>query len=47
MGIAFWGSRYGEPGEGDYLNCPMNEEEYKAFYQGLLDGEKVASREFE
>lgn len=47
MGIAFWGSRYGEPGEGDYLNCPMNEEEYKAFYQGLLDGEKVSSREFE
>ena len=42
MGIAFWGSRYGEPGEGDYLNCPMNEEEYKAFYQGLLDGEKLA-----
>ena len=47
MGIAFWGSRYGEPGEGDYLNCPMDEDEYKAFYQGLLDGEKVASREFE
>ena len=36
MGIAFWGSRYGEPGEGDYLNCPMDEDEYKAFYQGLL-----------
>ena len=35
MSIAFWGSRYGEPGEGDYLNCPMNEEEYKAFYQGF------------
>ena len=33
MSIAFWGSRYGEPGEGDYLNCPMNEDEYKAFYQ--------------
>ena len=47
MSIAFWGSRYGEPGEGDYLNCPMNEDEYRAFYQGLLDGEKVASREFE
>lgn len=41
MGIAFWGSRYGEPGEGDYLNCPMNEEEYRTFYQALLDGEKV------
>ncbi len=25
----------------------MDEYEYKAFYQGLLDGEKVASREFE
>ena len=36
MGIAFWGSRYGEPGEGDYLNCPMNEDEYKTFYQGIL-----------
>ena len=47
MSIAFWGSRYGEPGEGDYLNCPMDEDEYKAFYQGLLDGEKVASRDFE
>lgn len=47
MSVAFWGSRYGEPGEGDYLNCPMNEDEYRAFYQGLLDGEKVAGRDFE
>ena len=47
MSVAFWGSRYGEPGEGDYLNCPMNEEEYRAFHQGLLDGEKVAARDFE
>lgn len=47
MTVAFWGSRYGEPGEGDYLNCPMNEEEYRAFHQGLLDGEKVAARDFE
>lgn len=45
--IAFWGSRYGEPGEGDYLNCPMTEEEYRTFYAGLLAGERVASREFE
>ena len=47
MNISFWGSRYGEPGEGDYLNCPMDEEEYRAFYNGLLEGEKVASRDFE
>ena len=47
MNIAFWGSRYGEPGEGDYLNCPMSREEYLAFYQGLLDGERVAGHDFE
>ncbi len=45
--IAFWGSRYEEHGVGDYLNCPMNQEEYTAFYQGLLNGEKVTARAFE
>ena len=25
---------------GDYINCPMNEAQYRAFVQGLLDGEK-------
>ncbi|GHV51169.1 methylenetetrahydrofolate--tRNA-(uracil-5-)-methyltransferase TrmFO [Deltaproteobacteria bacterium] len=39
--IAFWGSRY-NPEEGDYLNCPMNREEYAAFYEALLAGERVA-----
>lgn len=47
MSIAFWGSRYAEPGEGDYLNCPMTEEEYLNFYKGLVEDEKVASRDFE
>ena len=46
-GVVFRGSRYGEPGEGDYLNCPMNEEEYRRFYEALADGEKVAARAFE
>lgn len=45
--VVFRGSRYGEPGEGDYLNCPLNEEEYRRFYQGLLEGEKVAAHAFE
>lgn len=36
-----------EEGEGDYLNCPMEKDEYSAFHQALLDGEKVAAREFE
>ncbi len=47
MTVAFFGSRYAEAGEGDYLNCPMNEDEYKKFYEALLQGERVRAREFE
>ena len=48
MDIAFWGTRYGEPGEGgDYLNCPMNVEEYRAFYDALMAAEKVKAHAFE
>lgn len=47
MTVAFPGSRYGEAGQGDYLNCPMNEEEYRAFYTALLEGERVRGRDFE
>lgn len=47
MSVAFWGSRYEEGGSGDYVNCPMTEEEYRRFYNCLLQGEKVASRDFE
>lgn len=42
----FSASRW-EEGEGDYLNSPMEKDEYLAFHQALLDGEKVAPREFE
>ncbi len=47
MNVAFWGTRYGEPGQGDYLNCPMTEEAYRRFYEGLTSGEKVAGHDFE
>jgi methylenetetrahydrofolate--tRNA-(uracil-5-)-methyltransferase len=43
---AFWGSRY-HPEEKDYLNCPLNEEEYTAFVQALKEGTRVNPREFE
>jgi methylenetetrahydrofolate--tRNA-(uracil-5-)-methyltransferase len=46
MSVAFWASRYA-PEDKDYLNCPMNEEEYLAFVRALVAGEKVAPREFE
>jgi len=40
-------SRYGEPGEGDYLNCPLDRAGYEAFVRALLDADKVPFREFE
>ncbi len=46
MNVAFWGARY-QPEDKDYLNCPMNKEEYFAFYNALLAGEKVGTKDFE
>ncbi|QPQ55734.1 methylenetetrahydrofolate--tRNA-(uracil(54)-C(5))-methyltransferase (FADH(2)-oxidizing) TrmFO [Allosphingosinicella flava] len=31
----------------DYINCPMDKEQYHAFVQGLIDGEKTDFREWE
>lgn len=45
MEIAFYGSRYGY-GE-DYINCPLNEEEYQRFYETLIEGEVAMRHEFE
>jgi methylenetetrahydrofolate--tRNA-(uracil-5-)-methyltransferase len=44
--IAFAASRYDKGGD-DYLNCPMNEEEYNAFYDALMSAGKVAFHDFE
>ena len=45
MKVIFRASRYGEGS--DYLNCPMNAEEYFRFVEELGRGEKVPYREFE
>lgn len=49
MSIAFRASRYGrgEDDAGDYINCPLNKEEYEHFVEALLAGELIALREFE
>ncbi len=49
MDIAFRASRYGrgEQDEGDYINCPLTEEEYEAFVDALLEAEVIPLREFE
>lgn len=39
-------SRYGKGGD-DYLNCPMSKEEYEAFYNALMEADKVEPRGFE
>jgi methylenetetrahydrofolate--tRNA-(uracil-5-)-methyltransferase len=44
--VAFFASRY-EEGEGDYLNCPMDEDAYRRFVADLLAADKVQPREFE
>ncbi|HOC05841.1 MAG: methylenetetrahydrofolate--tRNA-(uracil(54)-C(5))-methyltransferase (FADH(2)-oxidizing) TrmFO [Bacillota bacterium] len=43
---AFWGSRYGKGGE-DYLNCPMDSEEYKRFWTELIEAKTVLKKDFE
>jgi methylenetetrahydrofolate--tRNA-(uracil-5-)-methyltransferase len=42
----FWSSRY-EKGDGSYLNCPLNEEEYQHFYQELVTAERAPLKTFE
>jgi len=46
MDIAFSASRYGK-GEGDYINCPMTEAEYWAFYDALISAELADIHDFE
>ncbi|EHM09581.1 tRNA:m(5)U-54 methyltransferase [Thermanaerovibrio velox DSM 12556] len=45
MSRCYLGSRYGE-GE-DYINCPLTEEEYLAFWEALVSAEQVKRHEFE
>ncbi len=44
--IVFRAARYGKGGD-DYINCPMNEEEYARFYDALVAAESVPLHEFE
>jgi methylenetetrahydrofolate--tRNA-(uracil-5-)-methyltransferase len=49
--IAWFQSRYDKKGPGgdgaDYINCPLNKEQYEAFIRALLNGEKTEFREWE
>jgi methylenetetrahydrofolate--tRNA-(uracil-5-)-methyltransferase len=51
MDVAWPQSRYDKAGPGgtgaDYLNCPMDRDQYQAFVDALLAAEKTEFREFE
>ncbi len=51
MSVAWMQSRYDKVGPGgtgsDYINCPLDREQYEAFVDALLAGEKTEFREWE
>jgi methylenetetrahydrofolate--tRNA-(uracil-5-)-methyltransferase len=51
MSVAWFQSRYDKAGPGgtgaDYINCPMDKQQYDAFVDALIDGEKTDFRDWE
>lgn len=46
MSKAYRASRYGK-GTADYINCPMDEAQYRAFWHELVNAEKAPTHDFE
>lgn len=46
MSRVYMAARY-DKGSADYINCPMTESEYGAFYDGLLAAQSVEERDWE
>lgn len=47
MEYAFTASRYDRGGDDDYINCPMNKEEYENFYNELVSAERAPLHDFD
>lgn len=51
MDVCWFQSRYDKVGPGgtgkDYINCPLDKQQYESFIQALIDGEKTEFKEFE
>ncbi|HOB36547.1 MAG TPA: methylenetetrahydrofolate--tRNA-(uracil(54)-C(5))-methyltransferase (FADH(2)-oxidizing) TrmFO [Candidatus Avimonas sp.] len=48
MDYAFYGSRYGKGGEdGDYVNCPLNKQEYEEFHAALINAKTAPLHSFD
>ena len=46
MDVAFRASRY-DKGDADYINCPMNKEQYLQFWNALCNAEQAELKDFE
>ena len=44
--VAFFASRY-DKGDADYINCPMTEEQYTAFWEALISAEEAPLKDFD
>ncbi len=44
---AFFASRYGKGSGEDYINCPMEKDEYEEFYNALITAESAITHEFD
>ncbi len=44
---AFFASRWGKGDPSDYLNCPMDEEQYRAFYDALVTAKTAPLKAFD
>lgn len=47
MNKAFFASRYDKGDGDDYINCPMNKEEYDNFYEALVSAERAPVHDFD
>ncbi len=47
MDKAFFESRYGKGNTTDYLNCPMNKDEYEVFYNELVNAQRAPIHDFD
>ncbi|KPH63041.1 methylenetetrahydrofolate--tRNA-(uracil(54)-C(5))-methyltransferase (FADH(2)-oxidizing) TrmFO [Novosphingobium sp. ST904] len=47
MDVCWMASRWDKGETKDYINCPMDKDQYLAFHQALLNGEKTAFKEWE
>ena len=47
MDVCWMASRWDKGETKDYINCPMTKDQYLAFHQGLLDGEKTEFKQWE